>query len=466
MANNGDQVAVVEVRDLHGRSYRVGEHPRDIMGRSRGWMLWLAWAAMAAISVFQYGYGVAVIALQHRSGWSVPGAFGVLALWLVFQAGAAAATSMLRQHFALAPSRAMVVGALLCAAGPLTLARTDCLALDVLGYSVLCGTGAGIVYATCASTVAKWYPERRGSRIGFVTGAFGYGAVPLILLFAAVLGPQNRAEMFTGVGVCVLFVVALCGVFFRDPPPGWWPRGIDPKQWAVDKRVNRSLASNVAAMRQYSPREAVRTSAFVLMYLILVFGTAATLLAIVYIPSVAVSNGFAPGIAALALGLLAVVNGGGRAVASRISDRFGRRQTLSTALLLAGCAQLGLVYSASIGQQPAAFVVFAAVSGLAGGAFYPLFASLVADYFGERDAVRNFGLVYSAKLFGAVIGVGVPALLVSSHGLMIAFLAAGLISVCAAVTTGLLHRPGLPTIHLPDAVLDSPKNRFCALPVR
>ena len=106
------------------------------------------------------------------------------------------------------------------------------------------------------------------------------------------------------------------------------------------------------------------------------------------------------------------------------------------------------------------FVVFAALSGLAGGAFYPLFASLVGDYFGERDAVRNFGVVYSAKLFGAVIGVGVPALLVSSHGLMIAFLAAGLIGVCAAVTTGLLHRPGLPTINLPGAVFRRPKSRF------
>jgi MFS family permease len=200
---------------------------------------------------------------------------------------------MLRHRIALAPSRAMLVGALLCAAGPLTLARTDSLALAVLGYSFLCGTGAGIVYATCASTVAKWYPEQRGSRIGFVTGAFGYGAVPFILLFGAVLAPQNRTEIFTGVGVCVLIVVALCGVLFRDPPPGWWPPDIDPKLWALDKRINRSLASNVPAMRQYSPGEAVRTSAFVLMYLILVFAAAASLLAIVYIPSVALSNGFA-----------------------------------------------------------------------------------------------------------------------------------------------------------------------------
>jgi MFS family permease len=445
-SNNG--VAVAEVRDLHGRSYRVGERPHDIMGRSRRWMLWLPWAAMAGISVLQYGFGVAVSALQRANGSSAVGAFWVLALWVVFQAGAAAPTAALRHRFALAPSRAMLVGGLLCAAGPLTLARTDNLVLTVLGYSVLCGTGAGIVYATCASTVAKWYPEERGVRVGFVTGAFGYGAVPFITLFAAILAPQNRALIFTAVGICIMLVVAVCGVFFRDPPPGWWPPDIDPKLWAVDKRTNRSLRKNAPAVRQYSPGQAVRTPAFVLMYLILVFAAAASLLAIAYVPIVAMTNGFGLGVGALAIGLLAVVNGGGRTVASRISDRFGRRQTLSAALLLEGCAQLGLVYSASNGQ-PAMFVVFAALSGLAGGAFYALLASLVADYFGERNAVRNFGLVYSAKLFGGLIGVGVPALLVSSHQLTMPFVAAGLISLCAAVMTRLLHRPGYPALRLP-----------------
>jgi MFS family permease len=411
-------------------------------------MLWLSWIAMAGIGVLQYGYGVAVAALDMTNGSTGAGALWVLALWVVFQAGAAAPTAALSHRFALPPGRAVLIGAILCAAGPLTLAHTDSLALAVLGYSVLSGTGAGIVYATCTATVAKWYPEERAVRVGFVTGAFGFGAVPFIALFAAFLVPGNRAEIFTAIGVCVLLVVAGCGALLRDPPAGWWPRDIDPKRWAFDKRLNRSLRNNVTAARQYSPREAVRTPAFVVMYLILVIAAAASLLAIVYVPIVAIQQGFSLGIGAAAVGLLAVVNGAGRSVAGRLSDRFGRRQTLSGALLLEGCAQLGLVYSASTGQ-PVAFVASAALSGMAGGAFYPLFASLVADYFGEPNAVRNFGLVYSAKLFGGFIGVGIPALLVSSHGLTAVFVAAGLLSLCAAAMTRLLHRPGLPIVCLP-----------------
>ena len=438
----------LEVRDLRGRSYRVGERPQDLIGCSRGWMLAFAWVAMAGIGVLQYGYGIALTALHVTSGQSLVGALWVLALWVVFQAGAAAPTAVLSHRFALTPARAVPIGAALCAAGPLTVAYTDNLVLAVLGYSVLSGTGAGIVYATCTATVAKWYPEKRAASVGLVTGAIGWGAVPFVVAFAVALTPDSRPGIFTAVGVIILVVVAQCGALLRDPPAGWWPSDIDPRQWAIDKKLNRGLRNNVTALRQYSPFEAIRTPAFVVMYLILVIAAAASLLAAVYIPIVAISQGFSLTVAALTVGLLAIVNGAGRSVAGRLSDRLGRRQTLTGALLIEGCAHLGLVYSASI-AEPAAFVVFAALCGLAGGTFYPLVASLVADYFGEPSAARNFGLVYSAKMFGGLIGVGLPALLVASQHLMIPFLVAGLLSLCAAVMSRMLYRPGLPIVCLP-----------------
>ena len=99
MTPTGFPVNVVEVRDLRGRSYRVGERPQDLIGRSRTWMLCLCWAAMAGIGVLQYGYGVALAALHVTSGSSVTGALWVLALWVVFQAGAAAPTAVLSHRF-------------------------------------------------------------------------------------------------------------------------------------------------------------------------------------------------------------------------------------------------------------------------------------------------------------------------------------------------------------------------------
>ena len=223
-----DTPVPVVVRDLRGRSYRFGERSHDLIGCSRTWMLAFAWVAMAGIGVLQYGYGVALTALHVASGKSLAGALWVLALWVVFQAGAAAPTAVLSHRFALSPARAVPIGAVLCAVGPVTVAHTDDPVLAVLGYSVLSGIGAGIVYATCTATVAKWYPEKRAARVGLVTGAIGWGAVPFIAAFAVFLTPDSRAGVFTAVGVIILVIVAQCGALLQDPPQAGGPRTSTP----------------------------------------------------------------------------------------------------------------------------------------------------------------------------------------------------------------------------------------------
>jgi MFS family permease len=247
----------------------------------------------------------------------------------------------------------------------------------------------------------------------------------------------------------VLIVVTMCGTLFHDAPADWWPADIDPKRWVVDKHMNRSLLGNAPAIRQYSPSETTRTSAFVLTYLIAVAASAAALLTIVYIPCLAIAHGLPLAVGAAAIGVLALVNGGGRAIASRYSDRIGRRQTLSLALGVEGFALLGLAYSAAAASA-VCLIVFAALGGLAGGAFYSLFVSLVADYFGDYNAVANYGLIYSAKMFGGLIGVGLPALLLSSGRLGTAFVAGGLICLCTAIAPRRLQRPGYPVCRLPN----------------
>ena len=51
-----------------------------------------------------------------------------------------------------------------------------------IGYAVLGGIGSGMVYSSCINIVAKWYPEKKGWRTGFVNGGWAYGAVPFILV--------------------------------------------------------------------------------------------------------------------------------------------------------------------------------------------------------------------------------------------------------------------------------------------
>jgi len=168
-----------EVTDSRGRVYRVGETDRDILGHSRKLMVYLPWIAMMAISVFEYAYGSAEDTLSHAHGWTQGNTFWILSVWVLFQAGIAFPAGWLREKGVLTARRAMYIGSGLCALGfLLALSHLSNVWLTILGFGVVGGIGAGLVYATCINMVGKWFPERRGARTGFVNGGFAYGSLP------------------------------------------------------------------------------------------------------------------------------------------------------------------------------------------------------------------------------------------------------------------------------------------------
>lgn len=427
-----------EVRDCHGRRYRVGEHARELLGRPRSSVLWLAALPMAAVGLLQYAYGAAVPTLMARHGWGVAEVFWLLAVWAVFQAGVGFPTAYLRERGRLGPRTVMVAGAVLSAIGLASLAHAPNLAGALVGYSVLGGTGAGLVYAACTSTVTKWYPERMARRVSVVTGAFAYGTVPFAVAAVVVLAPANLAPALDGTAAAVLVVVAACGLLFRDPPARWWPPHVDPRE--------RSLAPgrwDVPASREYSTQQALHTRVLAAMYLVLLGAGAVSLFNAAFLVVFALGSGIPVGAVAVAAGLLVGLSGAGRSLAIRVAERFGRRQTLAAALLVQALAQLLLAATAASGSTTL-LALGAALAGVGGGAFYPLFAWLVRDFFGEQEALEVHSLVYSAKAFGGLVGVGLAALAVTGWGFVDTFLIAGGVALASAIGAGGLARPGLP----------------------
>jgi len=430
-----------EIVDENGRTYRIGESARDIMGRSRSWMVWLPWVAMMAVSVFEYGWGAVVGTLEDKYHWTLGDVFWLASIWAVFQAGVAFPAGRLRERNVVSAKTAMLAGAVLSGIGYFTIAHSGSLLVAFIGYSVLGGTGAGLVYAPCINMVGKWYPEKRGARTGFVNGGFAYGSVPFIYIFSAYLTHQNTTIVLDLIGLYMLIAVAVCGFLFKDPPKNWWPATVDPITWARGKSGVKSLAKNPPAVRQFTPMEAIRTGMLPLMWVCLVIIGGVSLFGINFQVPFAKASHFGAFVAASSAGVLAIVNGTGRAVVGWVSDRIGRRQTLTLVLVIAGLAQFGVMYAGNT-HNLSLFMVFAFLSGFGGGAFYPLFAALVPDYFGENNNASNYGLVYSAKLVGGVGGGGLAAGVVSVWGYTGAYILAGSIALLSAVLTLFLRQPG------------------------
>lgn len=431
-----------EIRDHYGRRYRVGEEPHDLIGRPRAWMLWLCWAPMLAVGVLQYGYGAAVPAMAATRGQPVTEFFWLLAVWTVFQAGAGFPVAYLRQRDRVGPRTVMLAGAALCLGGVLALAHAPNLLALLIGYSVLSGTGAGLVYASCTSTIAKWYPERAAGRVSFVTGAFAYGSVPFILALMTVEsgGLAAALDVF---GLLLFLVVLGCGALITDPPRDWWPSHIDPRQWALSRQLNPGWLKNPPAVRQYSAAEALRSPVLHVMYACLFSAGTVSLFNAAFVVVFPIELGLSPWIATVAGSTFAGTNGAGRALAIHIADHVGRRRTLHWVLGVQAVGQFLLLMTAVEGST-AILLVASALTGAGGGAFYPLFAAVTREYFGEQRGAEVHGVVYSAKAFSGVAGVGLAALVVAQWGYPVAFLLAGCLSLFSAVLSRKLRRPGFP----------------------
>lgn len=439
------RTAARDIRDVYGRQYHIGEPADELIGHSRRWQAWSAWACMAAISQLQYAFGVAALGLQATHRWTPLETMWLLALFVACQAMVAIPVAWIHRGRRASPTQLTVVGGVLSAGGLLTLAHAPGFAAAVVGYALLGGVGAGLVYATCIATAAKWFPDKRVATIGFVTGGFACGAVPCIALLTAFSSQQGQTVVLDVAALVTLVVVTVAGLRLTDPPAHWWPPEIDAQVWAVDRQLNPSLPHNIPAVRYYAPREAMRTGALPLMWLILALITAVSLFGIAFVASYAVAADLGVAVAGVAAGLLAAVNGLARSFAGRLSDRFGRRKVLAIVLVIEGTAQFGLALAGEAGT-PWVFGVCAMLAGFGGGAFYAILGNLVLEYFGENSLLQNQAILYSAKAAGGLLGVGGAAFLIAAVGYRPLFVAAGLIGLGTAAMVRFLKQPGRPSL--------------------
>lgn len=434
-----------EVRDAYGRLYRIGESAERLTGHSRRHQLLRAWLCLAAIGPLQYAFGFAVLGLPAADTWGFVETMWLLALFVVVQAGTAVPAAWLNRRRLISPAVVVVTGGVLAAAGLASLAHAEDLALAAFGYAGLGGVGAGLVYSTGVATAASWYPEKRVSVIGLVTGGFAVGAVPGIAALAAVTSTGAHVLVYDVLAAVALVVVTVAGVGLVEPPRFWWPGEIDAQSWAIDHKLNPSLPNNVPAARDYGPSDALRTGALPLMWLIFALATAVSLFGIGFVAGAAVDAGLGMVSAGAALAALAAVSGVGRPFAGRLSDSFGRSRVLAHVLLLAGAAQFGLALSAHLGSAPG-FVLSSVLAGLGGGAFYAIFGTLVLEYFGQSSVLQNHSVLYSAKAVGGITGVGGGALLVGALDYPPVFVIAGLLALVAAGLVRFLKQPGRPSL--------------------
>jgi OFA family oxalate/formate antiporter-like MFS transporter len=321
------------------------------------------------------------------------------------------------------------IGGLLVGIGFIWISQTTDYVSWVLGFGLLAGTGIGFGYAAATPPALKWFPPfKTGLIAGLVVSGFGLASVyiaPLSKYLLGIWGLQNAMLFFS-----IAFLIVVCGLsmLLVNPPAGYVPeRGgaAEADQFALSDPVQNEA----------KPSAMFKTRAFYTIWFIYFIGAGAGLMVIGSIAGMAKQS--MGEMAFLVVAILAIGNAGGRIIAGVLSDKIGRRLTLS--IMLSFQAVLMLIAIPVVGSERSSAIILVLLATFIGfnyGTNLSLFPSLTKDNWGLKNFGTNYGIVFTAwGVGGFVMGRLSQMLIAGTGGYTSSFLTAtGLLIVGAVLT--------------------------------
>jgi OFA family oxalate/formate antiporter-like MFS transporter len=277
-----------------------------------------------------------------------------------------------------------------------------------VGYSVVGGIGIGLGYVTPVSTVARWFPDKKGLITGVVVMGFGIGAFAMSKLLAPMLLNATKGDLvpvFLSLGV--FFALVLCPVtwFLRNPPDGWTPGGTSTPSTALS--AVRTMVTDAA---DPPTRAYLASGQFTMMWIVFFFNIAAGISVISFQSSLlqeiwglADPSADPATLASYGASLIAIsslFNGIGRLMWGMISDRIGRVESFRL-LLATQMIVFGILMTE---RNPWVFSALVCYVLLCFGGGFGTMPSFVADVFGAKRMSVMYGAMLTAWAAAGVAG--------------------------------------------------------------
>ncbi len=325
------------------------------------------------------------------------------------------------------PTRVLFAGGLLFGAGVIGAGFTTSLGGLYSTYGIVGGVGIGTLYACTIANTVKLFPDRRGLAAGLVAAGFGSGAALFAPLSAFLIHSFGVLTAFKILGIGHLTIIPVLALFIKAAPTGYVPLGWTPP----------AKATNPATATDKNWKQMLSDPRFYILWCVYAIGTVSGLMIIAHAsPFGQEIINLTPQTAAIAVGVLALANTGGRVFWGWISDKLGRFSTVVIMFLLGGIVMLVLPTISGL----IAFVMVLIVVGLCFGGFMGIFPSITADTFGPKYLGMNYGVMFTAFGVAAFVGPRLAATVKEAqHGdYTYAFLIAAALSLVGIVLTMIL----------------------------
>ncbi|MDR1989858.1 MAG: OFA family MFS transporter [Acidobacteriaceae bacterium] len=299
-----------------------------------------------------------------------------------------------------------------------------------VGYGLFSGLGMGFGYICPVAMITKWFPDKRGLMTGVNVMGFGVSAL--------IMGPiASRLIISSGVSNTLLYfgviygaLVLVCAQFFVNPPQNWVPQG-----WVPTGKVSKS-----ASAIHYTPKQALSTSRFWMLWAMLSLNTSAGIMIVSQASPLAQQQlGIDASAAAAIVGIIGLFNGGGRIVWAWISDKIGRAQ----AYFLIFAMQIPLFFYLPTIHNVAIFTVVVCLIELCYGGGFGVMPSFAADFFGSKYVGGIYGFILLGWGFAAIPSPLLMAYIHKTTGVYsTAIVTLGVVLIFALIIPVMAYRAG------------------------
>jgi MFS transporter, OFA family, oxalate/formate antiporter len=336
------------------------------------------------------------------------------------------------------PARTALIGGVLVGCGFTLMSFSNSYAAWVVGFGALAGSGFGFGYSAATPPALKWFSSKKTGLIaGIVVAGFGLAPVYIAPLSSFLIGAYGiqKSMLFLAVG----FAIVVCALSFLlvNPPKGFVP--VEPLQ-----KDDGTKAVAKKSVYDANVGEMLRSPKFYLLWTTFFIGSGAGLMVI---GSVAVLAKHSMGsMAFVAVAIMAIGNASGRVVAGVLSDKIGRRATLT--IMLSFQAILMFAAIPVVGSESAVLLVLlASLIGFNYGSNLTLFPSFAKDYWGFKNYGLNYGVLFSAwGVGGFVMGRVSEMMNAQPGGLNKSFILAGTCLASGVILTFFLREKKAVTV--------------------
>jgi len=380
---------------------------------TRPMKMFYGWRMVAAGGGIQFlqaallhqAFGAYFAVLTEELGWSKTALSGAAALQPMEAAVLGPVLGWVVDRFG--PQGMIRIGIVTFGVGFIILSQIDSLAGFYAAFVVIALGSSLCGFFPVNVAIIHWFEKYRARALSALALGLALGGivVPVVAWWMQSFG--WRATALASGLLAIVVGWPLAQVFRRRPEDyGLTVDGLPPAAADVGDPEART-------QREYSAREALRTSAFWLLSL----GHGFALLIVYAVNVHAITHmkeglGYSVAQAALVITLMTVAQVGGVLLGWAIGDRFEKRFIAAVCMLMHAAGLLMLTYAAG----SVMLVAFAVLHGGAWGLRGPFMQAIRADYFGRRSIGMILGLSSLVVVVGQIGGPMVAGVLADLTG--------------------------------------------------